>query len=100
MAGYPHKAKLRVQALIESLEDVVQRDPEQEVRGMALPVLDACIADIKAALPNDPVVAKVAEVISPEAIALGEPIRAVDILLVAKQLDAAIGPRPGRTGFL
>jgi hypothetical protein len=33
-------------------------------------------------------------VISAETIRLGEPVRAADALLVAEQLDAAIGPRP------
>ncbi len=61
---------------------------------MAIPVLDACLEDVKAVLPGDPVVAAVAAVISPDAIAAGDSIRAVDALLVAKQLDAAIGPYP------
>ena len=91
---YPYKAKGRITSLIETLEQVVQRDPEQEVQGMAIPVLDACLEDVKAVLPGDPVVAAVAAVISPDAIAAGDPIRAVDVLLVAKQLDAAIGPYP------
>lgn len=94
MSEYPYKAKGRIVALIETLERVVQRDPEQEVLGMAVPVLDACIEDVKAAVADDPVVRAVAGVISPDAIALGEPVRAVDALLVAKQLDAVIGPYP------
>ncbi len=91
---YPYTAKSRVLALIESLETATQRDPEQEVQGMALPVLDAAIADIKAAMPDDPVVAAVEGVISPASVERGEPIRAVDALLVVKQLDAAIGDYP------
>lgn len=47
MTDYPYKAKGRIVALIETLERVVQRDPEQEVLGMAIPVLDACIEDVK-----------------------------------------------------
>lgn len=91
---YPYKAKERVQALIKSLETMIQRDPEQEVQGIALRVLDAALEDIKAALADDPVVAAVAGIISPETIEAGDPIRAVDALLVAQQLDAAIGSRP------
>jgi hypothetical protein len=91
---YPYTAKRRVVNLIATLEAMVERDPEQEVQGMALPVLDAAIEHIKAALPDDPVVQAVAGIISPETIEAGEPIRAIDALLVAEQLDAAIGPRP------
>jgi hypothetical protein len=45
-------------------------------------------------LPDDPVVEAIRGVISPEQIALGDPVRAADALVVAKQLDAAIGPYP------
>jgi hypothetical protein len=92
--AYPYKAKQRVEALAKSLKVMADRDPEQEVQGMALPVLDAAIDDIKAALGDDPVVLAVAGIISPETIEAGEPVRAVDALLVVEQLDAAIGPRP------
>ena len=91
---FPYKAKKRVEALIKSLETMTKRDPEQEVRGIAIPVFDAAIDDIKAALGDDPVVQAVASIISPETIEAGEPIRAVDALLVAEQLDAAIGDYP------
>ena len=33
---YPYKAKERVEALIDSLETLVKRDPEQEVQGIAV----------------------------------------------------------------
>lgn len=94
MSNYPYKAKQRVEALVKSLRTMVDKDGEQEVQGIALPVLDAAIEDIKAAIPNDPVVIAVAGIISPETFEAGEPIRAVDALLVAEQLDAAIGRRP------
>ena len=91
---YPYKAKRHIQALIKSLRAASERDPDQEVQGMALPVLDAVIEEVKAALGEDPVVRAVAGVISPETIELGEGIRAVDALLVAEQLDAALGNEP------
>jgi hypothetical protein len=53
---YTYAAKGRILALIEALEAATQRDPEQQVRGMALPVLDAVIADVKAVLSDDPIV--------------------------------------------
>jgi hypothetical protein len=92
--AYPYKAKDRVQALAKTLRTMVERDPEQEVQGIAVPVLDAAIEDIKAALPNDPVVLAVSGIISPETLETGEPVRAIDALLVVEQLDAAIGHRP------
>jgi hypothetical protein len=45
-------------------------------------------------LPDDPVVDAIRGVISPEQIGSEEPVRAADALVVAKQLDAAIGPYP------
>lgn len=94
MSTYPYDAKRKIKALVASLETLTKRDPEQEVQGFALPVLDAVIESVRAARPNDPVVEAVRGIISPEQIALGEPVRAADALLVAQQLDAAIGPTP------
>jgi hypothetical protein len=94
MDEYPFEAKRRVQALISSTEKLIARDPEQEVRGVAIEVVDAAIAAVKVAKPNDSVVAATAELFSPDQIASGDGIRAADILVVAEQLDAAIGPEP------
>jgi CRISPR/Cas system-associated protein Cas7 (RAMP superfamily) len=95
MSAYARKAKQRVTALIEALETLHTRDPEQEVQGMAVPVFDAVIEAVKDDIGrNNPVVAAVAGVISAETIEAGEAIRAADALLVAKMLDAEIGPRP------
>jgi hypothetical protein len=58
------------------------------------PVQDAVIESDRAARQNDPVVEAVRGIISPEHIASGEPVRAADALLVAKQLDAAVGAYP------
>jgi hypothetical protein len=62
---------------------------------MALPVLDAAIHQAIQALGTDPVAASVRDVVSAE-LEFDEPIRAVDALLVVKQLEAAIGPEPAR----
>jgi hypothetical protein len=48
----------------------------------------------RSARPDDPVVQAARGIITPEQIASGEPVRAADALLVAKQLDAAIGAHP------
>ena len=90
---YPYDAKARVGALLETLGPIVQRDPEQEIRGIAVPVLEATLEVLKRALPDDPVVVAVVGAYEHE-ISTGEPVRAVDALLVAKQIDAAIGPYP------
>jgi hypothetical protein len=96
MGDYPYEAKRRVEALIGSLEKLVKRDPEQEVQGIAVPVLGAALEAIKAAKPDDPVVASLVDLMSADFIGAGETIRAADMLVVAEQLDAAIGhPPPG-----
>jgi hypothetical protein len=97
-ADYPYDAKRRVEALIGSLKVLVARDPEQEVQGIALPVLDASLEAIKAAKPKDPVVLALVELMSADFIGAGEPVRAADMLVVAEQLDAAIGHRPNVIG--
>jgi hypothetical protein len=91
---YPYEAKHKIVALIETLEPLTKRDPEQEVQGIALPVLDAVIEAARAARPDEPVVQSARGIITPEQIESGEPVRAADALLVAKQLDAAIGAYP------
>jgi hypothetical protein len=81
MGDYPYEVKGQIESLVEVLETLTKRDPEQEVQGIALPVLDAVIEAVRG-------------IVSPEQIVSGEAIRAADALLVAKQLDAAVGPYP------
>ncbi len=96
--SYPYEAKRRVVALIDSMKTLLAEDAEQEIRGIALAVVDAAIAAAKAAKPDDPVVASIADLFSPEQLETGEPPRAADVLVVAQQLDAAIGnPAPPPT---
>lgn len=76
------------------METLTKRDSDQEVQGIALPVLDAVIETVRAVMPDNPVVEAVRGIVSPEQIASGEAVRAADALLVAKQLDAAVGPYP------
>jgi hypothetical protein len=92
--GFPYQTKRRLTALVDSLQTMVRQDPEQEVQGIAIPVIDAVIEDARSVLGDDPVVQVVAGIISPETIEAGEPIRAIDALVVAQQLDAAIGLVP------
>lgn len=91
---YPYRERRQLTALINTLQLLVERDPEQEVMGIALPVLDVVIGEVRKLFPKDPLVQAAVEIISPEQIALGEPVRAADALLVAEQLKAVIGPPP------
>jgi hypothetical protein len=77
-----------------TLDAITARDPEQEVKGIAVPVLDAVLASVRTLLPDHPVVQAVREVISPEAIAEGEPVRAADALIVVDALLGALPPPP------
>jgi hypothetical protein len=94
MDHYPYDAKRRVEALIRSLGALTARDPEQEVQGLAVPVTDAALEAIKQSKPDDPVVVTLVDLFSADIIGAGQPIRAADMLIVAEQLDAAIGPYP------
>ena len=88
---YPYDAKNNIVGLVQTLETLIKRDPEQEVQGIALPVLDAVIESVRAARRDDPVVEAVRSIISAEHMTSGDPVRAAHALLVAKQLDTAIG---------
>jgi hypothetical protein len=77
--------------LYRDLQAIAKRNPEQEVRGLAIPVLEACLTAFREHAGDDPVVAAIGGVMSPESIADGY-IRAVDAAVVAGQLAIAIGP--------
>jgi hypothetical protein len=78
--------------LYRTLENIAKQDPEREVQGMALPVVAACLDAFKAHASDDPVVQAIRDVVSPEAVAAGEPVRAVDAVVVVGQLALALGP--------
>lgn len=83
-----NEARRRLTALKFRLEKLVEHDAEQEVQGMAIPVLDAIINASRGLVrTDDQVGAVVRDVISPEAVMDGaEPVRAVDALVVVEQL--------------
>ena len=93
----PHRILTLLRDLKAQLEAIVARDSEQEVRGMALPVLDAVIAEARTIFPNDSVVEAVNDVVSVETISEGEPIRAVDALLVVTSLHGVVNNVYGRS---
>ena len=97
MSDYPYEAKRTVQALIEVLEPFVECDPEQEIRGIAVPLVEAGFDAVRAALPGDPVVVALV-VPCANGLETGEPVRFADALLVASQLDAALGEPPTKLG--
>lgn len=79
--------------LRDTLQKVTSRDPEQEVRGVALRPLDAALAAVRELIPDDPILTQVSDVISVESIEEGEPLRAVDVLVV---VDILLGALPQR----
>jgi hypothetical protein len=59
-------------ACVSRLEEITKRDPEQEVRGIAIPVVDAVINGSRAAIPDDDEVGRVfRDLIDPDAVAAG-----------------------------
>lgn len=82
----PEQAKSHLWTLRSGLRKITERDPEQEVRGIALPVVDEVIKSAREALAGNPIAARIEDVISTETILAGEPIRAVDMLIVVEQL--------------
>lgn len=87
----PSRSPESVQQLYFMLGGIIQRDPEQEVRGIALPVLDAVLRAVRDTLGDQPVVAQMYDIISVESIEEGEPVRAADAYLVAGMLIKALG---------
>lgn len=94
MDDYPYDAKRRIEALINSLRTLTQRDPSRKVLGSAIPVMAAALAAVKRSKPDDPMVLALVDLFSTNFIGAGEPIRAADMLMVTEQLDAAVGPYP------
>ena len=81
----------RVLSLRNHLQTIVDKDPEQEVQGLALPVLDAVLTESSKLLPAGDVAVDASRgLITPGTVAAGEPMRAVDVLLVADQLYQAL----------
>lgn len=79
------EAHSRLDRLRATVREMASRDPEQEVRGMAIPVLDAIINASRGLIPDEDVVARVVrDIIDPDAVATGDlvEVRAIDALLV------------------
>src|SRR4051794_20852468 len=90
-------ARQRAWMLFRDLERISNQDAEQEVSGIAVPVLDALLDACKTFVGDDPVVQAIDGLMTPEAVEDGH-VRAIDAALVVHQLAAALGPerRPPR----
>src|SRR2546426_9332260 len=65
--GLPYDAKRKIVSLIETLEMLTTREPEQEVQGIALPVLDAVIEAVGPDPPLQTLVHRARRLHSPRA---------------------------------
>ena len=83
--------------LYADLLAVIQRDPEQEILGIALPVLDCVLTaarehlEAAASTGGVAVTAAMVDLISPRTVHEAVPIRALDTWLVVGQVLAALG---------
>jgi hypothetical protein len=71
---------------------VVQRDPEQEIIGVALPVVDWVMSAARDLLGHrrNPLSEAMVDLISPDTCGGGVPVRAIDAWIVVGQLLAAL----------
>lgn len=90
---YPYELKRRVRALVSTLELAVAKDGEQELHSIAAATFDAVLSEARIELVDDPVIPRIPDIAVSMAEA-GGGLRAVDALLVARQINAAIGPAP------
>lgn len=82
-----------LEALKADLLMLVEKDPEQEVQGVALIVVEQTLQQAKSFLGDDhPIASSVLDVISAENIEDSQPIRDADLLVVVGQLLAALPP--------
>ncbi len=96
----PQEAINSLAGLIYQLNKMVERDPEQEIKGMAERAFDAAFSEAKTAAPDDPVVQAMPDAISAEVAVTGEPVRAADALIAAEALRGALWRHmPPQTGY-
>lgn len=83
-----------------TLREYVERDPEQEVTGMAIPTTHAVVKEARGFIDeDDPVLDEIADVISPETVGSGS-VRCADLLLVVDtilpRISKPVGPKTFR----
>jgi hypothetical protein len=91
MAEDVEQTRRALTTLQANLRQIATADPEQEVRGPPIAAVDAALSVVR----DSAVVSKVHDIISPETIEAGDPVRAVDVLLVVGILLSAL---PGEEG--
>jgi hypothetical protein len=90
-----YDARARALQLCKDLKEIAAKDPDQEVRGLAVPVIDSVVTACAPFLDEgDPVFEKIRQLFSVEALASGEPLRAVDAQIAAGQLYKALPSPP------
>lgn len=83
----------RLRQLRADLKDLIDRDPDQEVTGQALLVLDQVVTQAHEGVPIEQLPdVGVLDILTPDAVGAGEPIRAADALLIVGQLLAVLEP--------
>jgi hypothetical protein len=94
-----HDARSRVSQLHRDLKEIAANNPNQEVRGFAVPVIDAVVTVCAPFLDEeDPVFEKIQQLFSVEAMEAGKPLRAVDAQIAAGQLLQALPPEAPLVG--
>jgi len=83
------EARRQLATLQQNLYNLSSRDPDQEVRGIAVPVLATIIDEVKNAIGPSPLVASIGDVIT-EQIISGDAVRAADALHVVSALLEAL----------
>lgn len=86
----------QLRQLYVDLNRISHRDPEQELGGVAVSVVDHVFATARAALAGSSSLDFAPELISPEALEAAVPVRAIDALVVTGQILAAFGEPPQR----
>jgi hypothetical protein len=81
-----------------TLKEITANNSNQDVRGLAIPALDAALSAIRDLIPDGSVISRVRDLIPVEAIQEGEPVRASDVLLVVDILLSALLPRSEQEG--
>lgn len=80
-----------LRAIADTLQGLVERDPDQEVLGVVVPVLHQALKEGKEALEGNSIAKVVDEyLISPENCESGEPLRAADALVIVRALMAQL----------
>jgi hypothetical protein len=80
------RVRHQLEGLYKTISELAAKDPEQEVQGIALPVIDAVLAKVRSLAGDDPVVEAFADIVSPDRIAMNEPVRAADLAVAISAL--------------